>query len=108
MSDERENVFGPDRDGEPGIHPAPGVNPPQMTDIVFESSAMHSRSKCWLPFVVMRVMAEDGIGIAVSIPVDVIAELITNLRDTGRRARQDISVGIQKGQLPCQHNPNQP
>lgn len=97
----RGNVFGPNQRGPAGITPVPGQMPPQTTDWMVESGAMHSKSRGWLPAVVIRIATEDGAGIVCCTEVGPnLDEIIANMREASRVARRDVAVAIRKGQLP--------
>ena len=91
MSD--DTIFGPGHDREPGITPVPGQLPPQVIEWMTESAAMHSRSRGWLPCVVVRIATMDGSGLVGSIEcgpeLDEIIEGMIIARD---RARLDVEA----------------
>lgn len=96
-----DNVFGPDRDESPGITPKPGQLPPQFTDFMVESCAMHSRSRGWLPAVTIRNATMDGSGIVGCMEVGpALFEIIESLQVAAVRARLDVDTGIADGVLP--------
>lgn len=98
MSD--DSVFGPGHDREPGITPVPGQMPPQFIEFMVESAAMHSRSRGWLPAVIIRTATMDGSGLVGSIEVGPeLDEIIESLMIAKERAKLDVEVGIAKGHL---------
>jgi hypothetical protein len=94
-------IFGPDRDDAPGITPQVGKLPPQFTDMMVESAAIHSRSQGWLPCVVIRLATEDGAGLVGTVVVGrELAEFSHSLSMAAARAVEDVKVGLQDGTLP--------
>ena len=95
MSD--DTIFGPGYDREPGITPVPGQLPPPLIEWMSESAAMHSRSRGWLPCVVIRVATMDGSGLVGSIECgDELDEIIGGLIMARDRARLDVkAAGLQ-------------
>lgn len=93
-------MFGPDRDGEPGITPVPGSMPPQITDWMTESAAIHSKSRGWLPAVVVRIATEDGAGLVGSIKVGPeLLEIIEGMATAIVRGAEDVHQAIKDGTL---------
>lgn len=96
-----DNVFGPDRDGPPGITPVPGhAMPAQFTDFMVESMAIHSRSRGWLPGIVIRIATDDGAGIVGCMETTKVDELVDSFLMAAERAIVDVRVGVADGTLP--------
>lgn len=88
-----ETVFGPGHDREPGITPVPGSTPPFVIEWMSESAAVHSRSKGWLPAVVVRIATMDGSGLVGTLVVDEkLDEIIEGLTIARDRARLDVKA----------------
>ena len=95
-----ENVFGPDRDMPPGVYPVPGKLPPQATDFMIESAVMHSKSRGWLPAVVIRIATDDWAGLVCSMETGPhVEKIIADLRLAARRSRADLAVALRNGAL---------
>lgn len=93
-----DNIFGPDRDDEPGITPQPGRIPPQLTNVMVESAGMVSRSLGVVPCVVLRFYDEEGGGYVCSIAVgDDLKKIISDMRTAGARAIVDVQVAKDQG-----------
>lgn len=92
--------FGPGHDREPGITPVPGQLPPQFTEFMVESAAMHSVSRGWVPAVVVRCATDDGAGIVGTLEVnDAFWEWVDSLITAGERAPLDVESGKKAGVL---------
>lgn len=100
MSD--DSVFGPSRDSKPGIEMIPGSKmPPPIIEWMTESSAMHSRSRGWLPAVIIKMATLDGVAMIGIIECDdQLADIINGLVTAYARATADVAVGIADGTLP--------
>jgi hypothetical protein len=100
MSD--DSIFGPDHDRAPGIEVlAGGQMPPPLIEWMTESSAMHTRSRGWLPAVIVKMATLDGaamIGIIECGPE--LDDIIQGLVVAKDRAVLDVQVGIADGTLP--------
>jgi len=93
-------IFGPDHDREPGITPVPGQLPPQIVECMVESAALHSRSRGWLPAVVIRIATADGAGLAGSIEAGPeILEIARHIVEAHERAQLDVRRAIADGTL---------
>ena len=100
MSETRHNIFGEDRDDAPGITMVPGKMPPQITDAMSESSAIHSKSRGWIPAIILSFAAEDGTTFKGVIEVnDALADIVENIGICCLRAGEDVRIGIEKGIL---------
>jgi hypothetical protein len=97
VSDE-DRIFGPDRDEAPGVTPQPGRLPAQFVEFMVESAAMHSKSRGWLPAVVVRSATDDGAGLVGSMEVDDrYWEWVESLITAGERAVEDVAAVLRDG-----------
>ena len=88
-----ETIFGPGHDREPGVKLVPGALPPQIIEWQTESCGVHSRSRGWLPGVIVRIATADGAGLVGSIECDEsLDEIIAGLIIARDRARLDIKA----------------
>lgn len=96
-----ECVFGPSEKRPDGVYPQPAaVLPPQITDWMVESCAIHSASRGWLPGVVIRIATDDGAGMVCSVVVgDALTEIVQNLRVAAQAARRDVATALARGDL---------
>jgi hypothetical protein len=96
-----ESMFGPGHDRDPGIQWGVGAMPPPFIEFMVESSAMHSRSRGWLPSVIIRTATMDGSGLVGVIECGAeLDEIIESLIVARDRAKLDVEVGIADGTLP--------
>lgn len=86
---------------EPGITPRIAARrPPQLVAHTIASSAVHSRSRGWLPGVIVTLSTEDGAGLVFLSDEEAILELVEVLLDAVDRARLDVEAALKNGQLP--------
>jgi len=94
----RDNIFGDNRNEPPGVRLVPGQPPPHVTDWMTESAVMHSKSRGWLPCVVLRVATEDGAGLVATIEVSPqLVEIIDGMRIAMERATEDLKAAQRDG-----------
>ena len=86
---------------QPGLTPVPAREaPPQITDVKVASGAMRSRSKGWLPCVVLTVITEDGAGITGCFPADEqLVGIATHIVEAGVRATEDVAAALRAGTI---------
>lgn len=97
-----DSIFGAGHDREPGIELlAGGKMPPPLIEWMSESSAMHSRSRGWLPAIIVKLATADGAAMTGIIEVGPeLDDIIEGLVVAKNRAVLDVAVGIKDGTLP--------